>query len=601
VPAGHGDLIGGHLAQAAHAAGLVEDDVTDPAAVDALRVAMAGGARWLLILDDLPPGAGTPGLPAGARIIVTGPGPGDIEVRPFRPEETAALLRQRLPGPAEEMPGLGGLPFAVAQAAALIGQAGVPATAFGSPSAGTALAIDRLDRNHPAAAQLLCLCAVLAATPAPVDLFTRSLDRLPGPLGAVSAHDFYGLVDALTSHGLVSTGVDGLRTHPLVRDAVRDQLGPAEAVCRRYAGMLVAAALPDDVQDPATWPRWVALAPHLLAAGPGHSTDTAVRAGAYRLVASLLRRAAPAAALSLVADLHGCWRELLGPEHPDTLRAAVTHAATLLALGRLRAAREITGGVLPVCLEVLGDHHPDTLRGLAVAASVTAGLGDPARGRDLHRTVLAGRLAAFGPDHPDTLGSGRDLARCLYQLGRHEETRELAADVLDRARRVLGPDHPDTLASASDLAVTLTALRAHGDAVALAEDTLRRRRRVLGDHHPQTLASRHCLATVRYDTGARAEGRRIYQEVLAQRTAALGPEHPDTLRSAHSVAVALLAAGAVLPARALLDATLDRLARTLGTGHPLTRDVRDTRQRALVRMGGMPRRPRKPVPRKGRR
>jgi hypothetical protein len=603
------ELVGGQLAQASYAAGLAEPDVTDPAALEALAEAIAGGARWLLILDDV---VSEPWLPAGAHVIITaaprlaavaaGPSllplpaslPGSIAatstpdsltpstmwLAPLRPEETASLLRQRLPGPPADLPGLDGLPFAVSQAAALLALGDIPLASLDSPTAGIGIAIDRLDRDHPAAAQLLCLCGVLAASPVPVDLFTRSLDLLPGPLGGVSAHDFYSLIDTLTSYGLVATGVDGLRTHPLVQEAVRDRLGDAEAVCRSYAARLVLAALPPSSDDPASWSRWVALAPHVLA--------TESRPAAYRLVLCLLRRASPTAALSLASSLHAAWGSRLGPDHPDTARIAVALAAAHQALGEPRAALALTA-------------HVPGLRSLETHAAAVTALGDPVRGHDLHRTALARCLDALGPDHPGTLRAGRGMARCLYQLGSHASAGELLSDIVDRSRRVLGSDHPDTLSATSDLAVTLTSLGAHADAVALCSDTLARRRRVLGSSHPQTLASWHSLATIRYAMGSRTEARHLYQDVLSRRANLLGPDDPDTLRSAHSLSIALLAAGALLPARQLLDDTLDRLTHTLGADHPLTADVRETRERALVRMGGMPRRSRRPFHRRGRR
>ncbi|NMO55673.1 tetratricopeptide repeat protein [Actinoplanes sp. TBRC 11911] len=664
LTASRAELVGGQLAQAAYAAGLADPDVTDPAALEALANAIAGGARWLLILDDV---VAEPWLPPGAHVILTvaalgtletraeretevasvlprrpetpmapglphppetsaAPGPphqpetdassddavaprwfdsaldfGESPLGPLRPEDTASLLRQRVPGPPPELAELGDMPFAVSQAAALLSLGDVPDTALTSPTTGTGIAIDRLDRDHPAAAQLLCLCAVLASSPVPVDLFTRSLNLLPGPLGGVSPQDFYSLIDTLTSYGLVATGVDGLRTHPLVQEAVRVRLGAAEDICRSYAGSLVTAALPPDSDDPSSWSRWVALAPHVLATGS--------RPAAYRLVLCLLRRASPHAARTMAADLHASWLAALGLDHPDTRRMAVALARAHQALGEPQAAliltapAELDASRRPAALDdaLALSARQERLRRLDTHASAVTALGDAVRGHDLHRAALAGCLDVLGSDHPDTLRAGRGLARCRYQLGSHGAAGDLLSDIVDRSRRVLGPDHPDTLSAASDLAVTLTASGVHTEALALCSDTLTRRRRVLGSAHPHTLASWHSLATIRYAMGSRTEARRLYQDVLSRRTDLLGPDNPDTLRTAHSLSIALLAGGAVLPARLLLDDTLDRLTHTLGTAHPLTADVRETRERALVRMGGMPRRPRRPAPRRGRR
>ncbi|MEV4347414.1 hypothetical protein AB0J83_23405, partial [Actinoplanes sp. NPDC049596] len=178
--------------------------------------------------------------------------------------------------------------------------------------------IDRLGEDDPAAAQLLCLCAVLHPAPVPVDVFTPGLPRLPRPLGAVPPSLVPGLVDILTAQGLAASGASGLTLPDPVRDAVQEDLGPsAVRVCRAYAGALIAAAAPAAVEDPATWPRWAALAPHLIAADAAHSPDPDLRAAARRLVTSLLHRGKPRPARTIAAELHTAWRADLGPDHPD--------------------------------------------------------------------------------------------------------------------------------------------------------------------------------------------------------------------------------------------------------------------------------------------
>jgi hypothetical protein len=586
VPAGRDELIDGHLAEAAFAAGLVARDVTTPAALAAVHSAMAGG-RWLLIFDDA--GGDIRFAPPGGHVIVTSrrSGGGAVEVGWFRRDESAGLLRQRLDAlTAEEADALADAladqPHGVAQAAALI-----RLDPDRSPVAPIAAAIDRVSAGHPAAAQLLCLCAVLGPEPIPHEVFARSLSRLPGPLGELRPGAFPDLVGTLVEHGLTD---HELRTHPLVRAAVRDQLGEeAAGVCRRYAVGLVIAALPD---------HWAALAPHLLATEPAGSTDPALRAAAGRLVLHLLDRAEPRAAQAIAAGLAGSWRRLLGPDHPQTLAAATWQARALLALGAVREAGPLIADVVDRCRATLGDEHPHTRHALAEQAQVRTVLGDYAGGRDLYGQV---RAAAPGPDHPDTLRAAAGLARCLNLLGQPAEALTAGQDTHARYRRVLGADHPDTLRAAIEPAVSLAALGRDVEATRQALDTQARCRRIFGPEHPQTLAAAHCLAAIRHGAGDRAEGRRMHQDVLARRTAALGPDHPDTLRSAFAVAVALLATGAVLPARTLLDETLGRLVIALGPEHPLTRNVRERRRQARLLMGGTAGTRKKPPGRKRKR
>ncbi|WP_250009190.1 tetratricopeptide repeat protein [Actinoplanes sp. M2I2] len=222
-------------------------------------------------------------------------------------------------------------------------------------------ALEALGDRNPAAAQLLCLCSVLHRAPVPVDVFTRSLDRMPLPLGGVAQLQFNGLVAALVQSGLAQRAAGGLRVPEPVREAVRDDLGDeAAGICRTYAGVLIAAAAPDDVAEPSGWPRWAALAPHLIAADAAHSTDPALRAAACRLVVSLLHRGKARPARTIAAELHTGWRGLLGPDHPDTLRCAHELARSLVAAGALLPARKLLDDTVDRLVAALGQSHPQT-------------------------------------------------------------------------------------------------------------------------------------------------------------------------------------------------------------------------------------------------
>ena len=252
-------------------------------------------------------------------------------------------------------------------------------------------AIERLGDGHPASAQLLCVCSVLHPAPVPIDVFTRSLDWLPRPLGGIAPLQFSGVVAVLVDAGLARRGAEGLRVPVPVREAVRDDLGDeASDVCRGYAGALVAAAVPDDVAAPATWPRWAALAPHLIAAGAAHSTDPALRAAACRLVVSLLHRGKARPARTVAAELHSGWRDLLGADHPDTLRCAHELARSLVAAGALLPARKLLDDTVERLVGALGPGHTQTRLAAETRRGVLLRMGDmprpeAPRGKAAHR------------------------------------------------------------------------------------------------------------------------------------------------------------------------------------------------------------------------
>jgi hypothetical protein len=56
-----------------------------------------------------------------------------------------------------------------------------------SLAAATQLSVDQVAEDDPAAAQLVSVCAFLAAEPIPQDLFTNAAAQLPDPLAARAA------------------------------------------------------------------------------------------------------------------------------------------------------------------------------------------------------------------------------------------------------------------------------------------------------------------------------------------------------------------------------------------------------------------------------
>ncbi|GID28185.1 hypothetical protein Abr02nite_31680 [Paractinoplanes brasiliensis] len=252
-------------------------------------------------------------------------------------------------------------------------------------------ALEALGERSPAAAQLLCLCAVLHPAPVPVDVFTRSLPILPRPLGGVAPMQFNGLVAALVGLGLAHRGSQGLRVPEPVREAVRADLGEAAtAVCRAYAGSLVAAAVPDQVAEPSSWPRWAVLAPHLIASDAAHSPDPVLRAAACSLVVSLLHRGKARPARTIATELHTGWRETLGPDHPDTLRCAHELARSLVAAGALLPARKLLDETITRLAGTLGATHPQTRVAAETRRGVLLRMGgapraDGSRGKAAHR------------------------------------------------------------------------------------------------------------------------------------------------------------------------------------------------------------------------
>jgi hypothetical protein len=480
-----------------------------------------------------------------------------VEVDVLARAESVAMLQARVPGLAEAEADrladqLGDLPLAVAQAAGYLPGSGLSAAAYlellrtraalildlGKPvsyprslAAATRLSFDQLSREDLAAAQLISVCTFLAPEPIPQDLFTAASAQLPEPLADRAADPLAWpqVLARLTTRSLARVDRHGLQLHRLTQAIVRDHLTPAQAAATQAsAEAILAACNPGAADDPAAWPSWAQLMPHLLATDPAAITNPGLRDQVNDAIWYLLMRGDADLAHDLADRLYQQWRTKLGGDDPAILRAATSVAEALRSMGRYAEARE------------------------------------------LDEDVLARRRRLYGDDHFQTLASANNLAVDLYQLVEVQAARDLDQDTLDRRRRLMGSDHPDTLTSASNLAADLRALGELQAARDLDQDTLDRRRRLVGSAHPDTLHSANNLANDLNRLGEVEAACDLHQDTLDRRRRVLGPDHPDTLHSASKLAADLRALGKVGIARDLAQDTLDRRRRVLGPDHPRT-------------------------------
>jgi hypothetical protein len=413
---------------------------------------------------------------------------------------------------------LGDLPLAVAQAAGFMAETGMTAGEYlgllatragqllshGPPvsypqslAAVTQLTANQLADDDPPAAQLASICAFLAPEPIPEDLFTSAPGELPGELAARAADPlgWRQTLSHLVRHSLARVDDRGLVMHRLTQAILRDRLTSAQATAtRECAEAILAAGNPGDADNPATWPRWARLVPHLLAANLAAAESHRLRQLACDACHYLMARGDTRIAYELARDLRQQWRDRLGDDHEHTLEIARCLAWALAAKRRYAEARNLDQDILDRRRRVLGENHPDTLHSATFLAADLRHLGEMRAARELAQDTLDRSRRVLGEDHPDTLYAANSLTNALRELGEVHAARDLDRDILDRRRRVLGEDHPMTLGTASHLAADLRELGEVQAARDLDQDTLDRRRRVLGENHPDTLDSESNLA-----------------------------------------------------------------------------------------------------------
>ncbi|MDT7842462.1 FxSxx-COOH system tetratricopeptide repeat protein [Streptomyces justiciae] len=454
-----------------------------------------------------------------------------------------------------------------------------------SLAASVRLSMERLEVEDGAAADLLRALALLAPEPFPLHACDpeKVEEAGEGDAGLVAVLSdprvFRRVVGVVERFGLARVAGGSVQMHRLTQAVLRDQLTAEQRVrAAHQASVLLAAAAPGDAADPGGWPRWPDVLPHALLVAPEDLTTEAARFAVCEACWYLMDRGSVGTVLPRLQGLHRTWlrrwgvddqavdwaaaylarayddsgdheearrldedtlvrrRQVLGEDHPSTLKAASNLAIRLAAVGEKEQARALNEDTLARRRRVRGKDHPDTLRTAHNLAADLYDLGELDQARSLDEETLASRRRVLGEDHPDTLSTAHNLAMRLAILGEADQARALNEDTLVRRRRLLGEDHPDTLSTAHNLAVRLAALGVLDQACALGEDTLVRRRRLLGEDHPDTLSTANNLAIDLADSGETEQARHLHEDVLAWRRRVLGEDHPDTLRTIRSLA-----------------------------------------------------------------
>jgi hypothetical protein len=354
------ELITSQLAELAVALGAATAVADAQVAATAAIAALRDRGRWLLVFDNVDdPDHLTGLLPDGPGHILVTARAGAwqeigslVAVEEFSRAESTALLTTRVAAlpvaDADQVAAaLGDLPLALAQAAGVL-QEGLPAAEFrrlldsqatqvlslgqlrsypATLAAATLIALDKLAAADPKAANLMCLCGYLAPESIPATWFSSAAayQNLPGAAEVTPLPD--GVLETTQAYrrirdiGLGRVDQKGLRLHRLTQAILRDRTADNRVAYRNIIIAVLADAAPKNSDDPASWPNWSRLVPHLLTV-PLQDAPAALRPLTCAAARYLLLSGQAKAALAMTTRLHETWTAELGPDDTDTLTAA---------------------------------------------------------------------------------------------------------------------------------------------------------------------------------------------------------------------------------------------------------------------------------------
>jgi tetratricopeptide (TPR) repeat protein/Mrp family chromosome partitioning ATPase len=498
-----------------------------------------------------------------------------------------------------------------------------------------ALAADGTEQARPLLSLLSCYAP---ATAIPAALLQEDLlAGLFNPGGAqlrpigrgVAARQLRRGLQGLSAVGLIDIAPRGdndaapsITVHPVVADVNRSRLltsAPSDlALVSRAAVQLLQAFTRQLNQDqPADWPTWLGMVPHLaamldwLAAGLDEPTladltyisgpatralrwtgnsaaaeklaESAVAAAArlggahpaaltarHSLAQAISDQGRDAAAEAMYRELLLDQERVLGPSHAATLATRNDLAWTTECLGRYREAETMFRQLLDDEQQILGHHHAETLATKSLLARMAGLLGRYREAEELGSSVLADQEKILGNHHPETLTTRHNLAWMIGYQGRWKEAEHLCGQVLAERQQVLGDKHPSTLTTRLRHARMLFELGQRSEAERLCRQVLSDRQRILGDTHPATLTANNDLGRILGRQGRYADAELILRQVLTDRLQIMSNDHPFVLITRSELAWVIGEQGRLHEAELMLTEAANDRRRVLGEDHPDT-------------------------------
>jgi Tetratricopeptide repeat len=317
------------------------------------------------------------------------------------------------------------------------------------------------------------------------------LPLLEDPLAASDA------IVALRRYPLVSLSDDeSVSAHLLVQAVTTDQM-PTElaAQWQHAAAALIEAAIPEDSEQPETWPVFASLLPHAEAVLDASSE------GMLRIAEYLGDSGNYAAACDLMREAVVEFEREFGPQDLRGLAVRSGLAQRIGEAGDPVGARDQYAALLPDLEQLFGPEDPTVLAVRANLAMATGEAGDAVGARDGYAALVSDFERSLGPEHPNTLSARANRAMWTAQAGDPQRAREQLSELLPVVERVRGPEHPNTLTTRGNLA---QATGEAGDAAGARDQyaaLLSVIERVLGPEHPRTLDVRSNLGDWTSATG----------------------------------------------------------------------------------------------------
>jgi len=410
---------------------------------------------------------------------------------------------------------MGGLPLALDQAGAYVEETGCNLSDYlqryesqraqllerrGTPggdhphSVGSTfrLSSQRVERDHPAAAEVLRLCAFLYAEAIPEELFVAEgfQHEAVEELAAADSYQLDLTIAALRTFSLVQRHPETrtLSIHRLVQAVIREEMSEQEREMWQQRTLRLLDALFPEVTYEA-WRQCERLLPHVLMCAtpiPDHGGNQELLKVLRKAADYLRERAQYEQAESLYQRALRIWKRPLEPEHPEVAHALFGLANLYSEQGKYEQAEPLYQRALAIDEQAYGPQHPDVAYPLHNLADLYVAQGKYEQAEPLYRRALRIWEQALGPEHPQVAYPLSGLATLYREQGSYEQAEPLYQRALAIREQHLGQQHRETAKSLADLARLYEKRGNDEQAMSLLQRACSTFEQLLGRAHPET-------------------------------------------------------------------------------------------------------------------
>ena len=437
------------------------------------------------------------------------------------------------------------------------------------------LAFEQVSKNSAAAADLVRLCAFLAADAIPEEVFREGAEHLGEELARAAAEPL-PFIEAVKEAGRFSLvernpADKTLAMHRLVQVVVRDEM---DAETRRVWAERAVNALNQAFpwSEYENWGRCERLRSHGLAAAELVTSwcfdsraagDLLGKLGRYLYDRGLYEEAEPLYQRSLAIR-----EKALGSNHPSVATTLNNLAGLYESQGRYEEAEPLYERSLTISEKALGPDHPSVATTLNNLALLYESQGRYEEAEPLYERSLAIREKALGPEHPSVAVTLNNLALLYESQGRYEEAEPLYQRDLAISEKALGPDHPEVATTLNNLAELYRIQGRYEEAEPLCRRSLAIKEKALGPDHPSVAMTLNNLALLYKSQGRYEEAEPLCRRSLAIKEKALGPDHPSVAMTLKNLALLYKSQGRYEEAEPLYQRSLAIKEKALGPNHP---------------------------------